>query len=266
MPTNSPSSRAAKVSALFADAREEGDLSASSLAALSIDADMADRIAAGLGATPDDIPATEVVLVTMMPDDSGSIRFAGNTQAVREGHNLVLDSLGASKTPADILVHTRYLNGQVLFPYLPLRDAVRMDRSNYDPSLGTPLYDETVVLLGTVLAKTRELEGAGIPVRTITLLITDGADEGSSRHGARSVRHLVDDLLRRECHIVAALGIDDGSTDFRQVFGEMGIPPEWILTPGSTASEIRKAFRVFSQSAVRMSASAAPSAVGGFVN
>ena len=59
----------------------------------------------------------------------------------------MLDALGGSKQRDDILVHTRYLNGFVLYPYTPVGQAVRMDRSNYDPNQGTPLYDQTVVPL-----------------------------------------------------------------------------------------------------------------------
>ena len=39
------------------------------------------------------------------------------------------------------------------------------------------------------------------------------------------------------------MGIDDGQTDFCEVFREMGIRDEWILLPGNSASEIRAAFR-----------------------
>jgi hypothetical protein len=59
------------------------------------------------------------------------------------------------------------------------------------------------------------------------------------------------------------MGISDGSTDFRQVFASMGIEPRWILTPSSGASDIRRAFQVFSQSVARM---AVGSGLGGFVN
>lgn len=102
----------------------------------------------------------------------------------------------------------------------------------------------------------------------MTLLITDGADVSSSRAGAQHVAALVKDMLAAETHIVAAMGIDDGSTDFPRVFREMGIPEEWILTPRNTAGEVRKAFQVFSQSAVRASQTAAfgTPALGGFAN
>ena len=105
-------------------------------------------------------------------------------------------------------------------------------------------------------------------LEVLPLIITDGADAGSARADASHVKSLVEDMLRAEGHIVAAMGIDDGSTDFRQVFRSMGIPDEWILTPRSTANEVRKAFQVFSQSAVRASQSAhfSATALGGFAN
>ena len=94
-----------------------------------------------------------------------------------------------------------------------------------------------------------------------------GADEHSRRATAQTVAMLVRDMRQAETHIVAAMGIDDGSTDFRRVFREMGIEDQWILTPGNDASQIRRAFQVFSQSAVRASQSAAhfgQAVLGGF--
>jgi hypothetical protein len=255
------------VGSLFGGAHEDGELSAQALQALTVAADIGAQIQAGLGVAPDDVPASQVVLVTMMPDDSGSIRFGGNAQRVRDGHNLVIEALKRSKQKDEILAHTRYLNGFVLYPYRRVDEAVVMDAHNYDPNLGTPLYDQTAVLLGTVLAKTRQFEDGGVPVRTVTLILTDGADEGSVRQTPKTVRAIVEDMLRQEKHIVAAMGIDDGSTDFRKVFLEMGIPDRWILTPGNSDQEIRRAFQTFSQSAVKASQGAgrfSKTALGGF--
>jgi hypothetical protein len=250
---------------LLKDAFEAGDLSSAAWQALTINADMASGIQAGLGISPDDVPASEVVLVSMMPDDSGSISCAGNADHVREGHNLVLDALLAARQRSSILVHNRFLNGHVLYPYVALQDATRMTSANYDPQLGTPLFDQTAILLGTVLAKTREFEENGVPARSVTLIISDGGDCGSQHQNARSVRAIVEDMLRREIHIVAALGIDDGHTDFKKVFGSMGIPPQWILTTRNSDREIRKAFQLFSQSAIGASQSAKmQSSLGGF--
>lgn len=264
---NSNGANAPNVNGLFQAAHAEGVLSPTSLQALT-GVDLGAQIQAGLGVSVDDVQASEVVLLTIMPDDSGSIRFGGNAQAVREGHNLVLEALRACKQKDGILAHTRYLNGSVLYPYRPIDQAVSMTTANYDPNQGTPLYDQAVVLLGSVLAKAREFEDNGVVARTVTLLITDGADQHSTRAKAKDVASLVRDLLRAENHIVAAMGINDGSTDFRKVFREMGIDDRWILTPGDNPTEIRKAFQVFSQSAIRASQAAtfSKTALGGFVN
>jgi len=251
---------------LFDNAHAEGVLSPAGLQALTV-VDLGAQIQAGLGVCVEDVQASEVVLVTVMPDDSGSIAQAGHQKTVCDGHNLVFDALMASKQKDGVLFHTRYLNGNVLNPFRPLEDVVRMHSGNYRADQGTPLYDQTVVLLGTVLAKAQEFSGNGVPVRTVTLLITDGADAHSQKARAKDVAALVKDLQRAENHIIAAMGIDDGSTDFRRVFREMGIEDKWILTPGQNAQEIRAAFQVFSQSAVRVSQGAASfsrTALGGF--
>lgn len=267
--SRSKSRPGAHVEDLFRSAEEEGVLSSRSMQALTT-VDLGAQIQAGLGVDVDDVQASEVVLVTLMPDDSGSIRFGGNAQAVREGHNMVLEALRRSKQREGVLVHTRYLNGHVLYPYCPLDRAATMTTKNYDPNLGTPLYDQAVVLLGTVLAKAQDLAQAGVAVRTVTLLITDGADEGSRRASAADVRALVRDMQRAETHVVAAMGIDGGGVAFRDVFRSMGIEDRWVLTPSSDPGEIRRAFQVFSQSAVRASQTGGGlvggPGLGGFVN
>ena len=261
------SSKTVDPNELLKNAAAEGDLSAQSLQVLTGNLNVGAQIQAGLGVAAEDVQSSEVVLVTMMVDDSSSIRFvSGNTQMVRDGHNEVIGALKASKQKEGILAHTRYLNGHVLYPYRKLDEAILMDQQNYDPNGGTPLYDQAVVLLGTVLAKSKEFQDCGVPVRTITLIVTDGADE-HSRGGPQEIRSLVEDLLRKEVHILAAMGVEDGHTNFKSVFKDMGIRDEWILLPGNSPTEIRKAFQVFSQSAVRASQNAASfskTALGGF--
>jgi hypothetical protein len=251
-----------KIKKLLEDAHDAGALSRKALATLDV-VDVGVQIQAGLGCAVDDVAASEVVLVTMMPDDSQSIAHAGNTDAVRDGHNFVLEALASSKQAGEVLAHTRYLNGHVLCPYIALDHAVKMTPQNYRPNLGTPLYDQTAVVLGTVIAKSQELAQAGIAVRTVTLLITDGADYGSRRCKPADVKAIIDDMVAQENHVVAAMGIADGSTDFHAVFRAMGIPDRWILTPTNSASEIRRAFAVFSRSAVRATQGLQ---LGGFAN
>ncbi len=252
---------------LFNNAQNGGNLSGSSRAALNVD-DIGEQIAAALGSPQLDALASEMVLITMLVDDSGSIRFASNADRIRNGHNAVIDSLSHTSTRDSIMAHTRYLNGFILYPYNPVVRAIKMDKKNYMPSLGTPLYDQTVVVLGTVIAKAQQFIDNGIPTRTVTLILTDGADCHSVKANEKTVAQIVKDMLKTENHIVAAMGVDDGgSTDFRKVFQRMGIQDQWILTPGSSEQEIRQAFNLFSRSVVRASQHAASfrsMSIGGF--
>lgn len=252
------------VSQLFQKAAQEGTLSPASAHVLAIP-DLGAQIQAGLGVSVDDVTASEVMLIGMMPDDSGSM--SPNTDAVCDGHNVVLDAFKGSKQKDGILVHCRYLNGNVLYPFAAIDQAVRMSRRNYSADQGTPLYDQAVVFLGTMLAKAQEFADAGVPVRAGALIMTDGQDLHSVRSTARDVERIVKDMLKQETYIVAAMGFDNGSTDFRSVFSGMGIRDEWILTVANSPSEIRKAFRLFSQSMVRASQGAgafSKTALGGF--
>jgi hypothetical protein len=251
---------------LFDNSRDEGVLSTSSHAILTLP-DLGARIQQGLGVSVDDIPASEAFLLTLLVDDSASISAAKNDGLVIDGYNAVRTALSESKQNGGIVMHTRYLNGTVLSPYIPIAQAPVMTPANYKANGGTPLYDESVAILGTVLAKAQEFADAGVPSRSVTVIITDGADCGSHRHAAKHVKAIVEDMRRGESHIVAGVGLSDGSTDFRRVFREMGIEDRWILTPGSSKSEIRAAFHVISQTAVRSSQGRgqfATAAAGGF--
>jgi hypothetical protein len=233
--------------------------------------DLGPSIAEGLGdVSLDDVQSTEVVLVLIDVDDSSSIAMAGNTDIIRQGHNDVLRDLKDSKSAADILVSCITLNGDVIYPFVPLDQAKDLDNSNYNPDRGTPLYDSTAAALATVVAKAKEFEEGGFSVRTVTYVVTDGADQHSRTHRApESVAPIVEAMLRTESHIIGGIGIDDEYTDFREVFRKMGFPEQWILTPDNDPSEIRRAFGTASKSAVQASQTAggfSTTAMGGFGN
>ncbi|HYD93129.1 MAG TPA: hypothetical protein VEB18_01575 [Candidatus Paceibacterota bacterium] len=254
------------VGALFSAAGKDGTLSKGALSVLDAE-DIGAVINQGLGITPDDITASEVNNVFMLLDDSSSIEHAGNTQHVRDGHNLIVDSLLKTKQADAIIMCGRALNRGQIYPCVRLPDVPRLDASNYNPSGGTPLYDESTIILGMAAAKHQQFADNGVPCRTIVPIITDGADVGSRKQRPDHVRTIVQDLLRTEQFIVIGVGIDDGVTNFRSVFQSMGIDDRWILTPGNSPSEIRKAFAMVSQSVSRASQNAqafSTAAMGGF--
>lgn len=261
------------LAALFTGAQSGGALSAGAMATIDIN-DIGADINNALGISVDDVMVGEVTLVAQLIDDSSSMNHhdqqsgVSNAQLARDGHNLVVRALAGSKQKGSILAMCRYLNGTVLYPYNMVDQVAQMDGQNYRPRGGTPLYDEAVTTLAAVIAKTQDFTDNGITCRSVTLIVSDGADAGSRRSSADDVKRLVDDMNRQECHIVAFMGINDGYTDFKEVAKSMGIQDEWVLTPGNTPSEIRAAFAMFSQSAQRASQSAgasfSQSAMGGF--
>src|SRR5512132_967634 len=105
MSTSNGSGSGTQVSQLFQNAHAEGVLSPADLQALT-GVDLGAQIQAGLGVSVDDVQASEVVLVTVRPDDSGSIQHATDARLVGDEHNQVLDSLLGSKQGDVVLFHT----------------------------------------------------------------------------------------------------------------------------------------------------------------
>ncbi len=220
--------------------------------------------------------ATEALLIGVMVDDSGSIAMARNDQAIRDGVNAVVEALKGAGDAVDIQFFLRYLNGQILHPFGDLDTVPKLTTANYNPNEGTPLFDETKEFLKAVVARTQQFDQWDVPVRTMSLIVTDGHDMHSRAHTAAHIKSIVIDLMATENHIVAGMGVDDGSgIDFRTVFSEMGIPDQWIYETGPKSGEsqdeflrrIRRGFQLFSKSAVRASKSAVNfSQLGGFGN
>jgi hypothetical protein len=224
---------------LFKSAEETGDISPDSLNILL-------PVAPAVKVSSVDNPHSELIYIAIEPDDSFSIKGANNIQPVIEGHNMVLDALKGSAQKGSILIRTQYLNGFVLNDWAPLDQAKRMDEYNYDPNLGTPLYDNTVLLLANMIAEIQRVKDSGKVARSGTLIVSDAADMSSVRCTAEDVRLVVEDMLAQGMHIISFMGISDGETDFHKVAKSMGIPSEWILTTANDPKSIRRAFKTFS--------------------
>lgn len=259
-------SNVSQITDLLTAAQDDGDIDPQTFAALG-QLNIANSLVPTFGLPADTFAQNEVILVSLLIDDSGSIEFGHNVQNMVDGHNLLIDAFKGAKQQDNILWMCQTLNSKVISPWCELSQAPRLPHANYNAIHGTPLYDATMVHLASVLMKFKEFEGAGVPARTITGLVTDGMDEHSQKHRAVDVCRFIESLTGREHHILAGMGIQYQQTPFRQVFGEMGIPDKWILTPKSDPKEIRAAFQTLSQSAVRASQSAASfsqQAAGGF--
>ncbi len=247
---------------LLVAAASDGDVRPST-AALLTDASTLAQIKRGDGISAGGYTRSDVYIVTLLVDDSGSIGKNGNDKAVCQGHNEILDALLGTKKRDGTIVSTRLLNGTVVSPYVMLERAPRLELGrNFSADGITPLRDQMMVTLGSVLAKAREFEDAGIVVRTWTMVLTDGCDYGSMKASAADVAQLAKSL-NSEQHQLLGLGVSDGQTDFDTEFRNLGI--ERILTSTNDPSAIRKMLRLASQSAAAMNQpTAAGGGLGGF--
>ncbi len=252
------SQSAPSISGLFGSLVEGGTVNAAAAQGF-FTPDLAAQLGqGGLGVDPGSVQAGEVFILVEVVDDSGSIRFtSGNAQAVRDGHNLVLDALNGSKQKSGVVMRSTYLNGKVLSNFALIEDVPRMTAQNYDPNGGTPLYDAMAEAVAATAAKIQEFEDNGVTARAVIVVITDGHDEGSRKYTPAKLEPVVTSLLKSERVIVCGMGISDGYTDFRSIFRSVGVEDRWILTPGNSPSEIRAAFGAVSQTAQRASQSGA---------
>lgn len=239
---------------LVVDASARGDLSADSLNALQSVPGVTRQIEQSLGSS-DLAEITDVLLLSILVDDSQSIGWAKNTNVVIRGHNRIVQVIMEAGVMSHVLLHTKLLNDRVVNAYRPLASAVPLGPENYREEQfgGTPLFRQSVVLLGSVAAKTQELEARGKTARSITLIITDGDDQHSEGTTAGHVRWLATDMRKSNRHIIAGMGVEDGSTNYRQIFRDMGIPDKRHLTPSAGEDKIIKAFQDFGQEAAKAS-------------
>lgn len=227
---------------LLEEAYADGMLSAESKQALLEAENLAQHVGDALGSQA---ASKNLFLVTILVDDSGSIAALEDVpdapQLIRQGHNLLLDVLEQA-SGAEILVQTRYLNAGLISPYRPIRDATRLDNGNYAADGDkTPLYLQSVITLGSVIAKVRDEEARGATVRALTIIMTDGVNNSDSELSGQHVKALTTDMLEFATnHIVAGMGI--GDEHYRDIFSAMGIPQRWILTAPANKDDIRRLF------------------------
>jgi len=226
-------------------------------------ADLGAQIGAGLGATPDDLKAYEALLIAAIIDNSGSIlSILDGPEAVCTGQNLYIEAFVGSKQEAGILLGTWLIDeDDPVHPFVAAEDAVLLENGvNYHAHGTTPLYRKTCTVLATLGLKMQvEYADAGCPCRGILLIVTDGRDEDYYHTGkpftAQQCKSMIEDL--GENLIVQFMGIKGNeAVDFRQIALEMGVQPQFIMTPDATAHDIRESFDLASKSAQAASKSA----------
>jgi len=240
-------------SELIQSAKTRGTLSARSTDALA-QPPIATQVQAALLRSYSVAKAGKLLLITLMPDDSGSM-LGLKQGSVIAGHKELLEDMKRGPEGKRTMLQTRYLNGRTLNPFGPLDVCLPLSIDNYRCVLGTPLFEQALVMLGTVMAKTEELTSLGVQVRTASLLMTDGLSTESTEENkstlSAEVASVIKDMRRVGDHIVAGMGFTLSERDmaYRDVFLKMGIESHHIF-PAASREEILRAFRVFRRSAV----------------
>ena len=197
-----------------------------------------------------EVKGTKITLITVLLDDSASIRREGIAEKLTEGVNDMIEELKtiASKGREIFLnitgFHGRYFCGNVLdADPEEIFDEICF---NYD---GTPLVRTAVELVETTENAETALNNQGISVAVSMLLITDGDPIGDSFDPS----HFNDNYIPKHSHWnFSGMGItrDDeeyASRDrrrFTYLFEEMGINK--IVTPSSNG--VKTALYQFSKS------------------
>lgn len=223
-------------------------------------------IAGAAGKAAEDIVASDVLLVTLLVDASSSIHARGLEDAVREGANMLVDSLSATRERDAVLMALWTFNDdtRVVHSYVGLDDVTRLDKTNYAGVGCTRLFDTWCDALTANVVYAQRLRDSGTPCKSIVVVVTDGEDVGSKRRAA-DCKRLSAQLLSSEQFTLAFVGVGS-DVDFSKVAKDMGVPAGCVAVQAqATPSAIRKVFRMVSQSAIRASQGlVAPGANAGF--
>ena len=202
----------------------------------------------------DEIDSTEVILVTFLMDDSGSM-YPMVTEAIA-GQNEMIKAFVDSKQSESILVGQWAMNRDKPYhSYVPAAQATIFDSNNYDPGSMTPLYDKWFEALTANVAYAQQLRAAGTPVRSIAIVLTDGEDNDSHTFRASECKKLAEDLLNSEQFVLAFIGVGS-EANFKNIAEKMGFPSGAVMLAKATPSDLRKVFRLLSQSVIRASQTA----------
>lgn len=214
-----------------------------------------------VGVGLDELMSNEVTLAMNIIDQSGSMHpYAGDL--IRAYNDDYLAAMTGSTAAEDILVSTILFHDRVelLHGYLNLADTPPLTGNRYRPGGSTALYDAVAGGLTNMVLYAQQLRQSGVMVRCLVIVYSDGQDN-VSRHPPEAVRRAAQELLRHEIYTLAYVGFSSSGLNERALRRQaevIGFPE--ILPAGLNHHEIRRIFRLASQSTVRVSQQRGPAA------
>lgn len=204
-----------------------------------------------LGVDPFSIQAPSLTTINVLLDDSGSMGV--QKAAVLNAMALFIDVLYQSPKADHILLMKELLNRGLLDPYELVEACTELSSARYVPDGMTPLYDGTLRILSTAVAKRQELAEAGKKAVSLTLIVSDSFNNTSTStlEDVATVVKELDAADGGKTHIVAGLAVGDPRivTEFER----MGMRP--VLHTSASATEIRNAFEWLARSSSRVAES-----------
>lgn len=218
-------------------------------------------IAGAQGAGYETLGGDKAFLFVPVLDMTGSM--SPFRRDVIEAYNNMLAALKGSKQAEQILMSSWTFNVQsyLLHGYTPLEFVSLLDDGTYKPGEQTALYDAVLDALTGVVAYGQELRNQGARTKITLVVFTDGRDN-SSRHSAKKVRKVVEDLLAQEMYTFALVGFGGGFA--RQVAQDIGFPN--VLEADADPSSIRRTLEVVSNSVIRASQTMVTTTTASFFN
>lgn len=192
-----------------------------------------------------------VTLVVPIIDETGS--RAHQADLMREETNKMLDAFKSSSARDTILVSTWTFGERpkMLHGFVPLGDAEKLTRSNYDPDGLTALYDSMLALLTITEEYANQLLQRGYRVKVVIPIYTDGDDNVSRPDSAAKVQAVIRDLMASEIYRIGIIAFGTGYA--HDAAAAMGIAPEDVREFGSDEKDIRAGFGLGSSSVIRQS-------------
>ena len=221
-------------------------------------------MATAVGTPLDQLATNEVTLAMNIIDMSGSM--APHAQDLIRAYNQdYLGAMAGSMAADDILISTILFDDdvQLLHGYVSLDDAPALSPKNYTPDGTTALYDAVAGGLTNMVLYSQQLRQSGVMVRCLVLVYSDGEDN-ASRQTAKSVRRTAKELLDQEIYTLAYVGFlgngnkqavgfpgTTGPSPLQKIADDIGFPH--ALSVGMDQSDLRRLFRMVSQTAVQVS-------------
>jgi hypothetical protein len=205
------------------------------------------------GVDAGELDADIVTLVSLILDTSYSMKH--NEAIVRESYDeLIIKAMRDSKQADSMLVSARTFSDKetVLYGFKKVADIGKIGSQYTADGNATILYEATVNAITAIRAYAKNLNDQGVQAKCIVAVFSDGANNWGKYMQPDQVKKLADDCIKAEMFYLVYVGFKQDVRDNLEAIGKsMGFPN--ILTASSNPSEVRNAFGLVSQSAIRKS-------------